>query len=140
MVQCGCSFGSNSVIAISPQLNTSKSPLIIKSKLTNNESKATQPLQETTPFTLPIQKVCRYCHRPITLSNACRPEFKDIIRESIDLGNDINGVFKELCHYYLTHFNSWKTKYIDNMFSDLYEVVGKNYSSLLNEDKKDLNF
>ncbi|UNH38589.1 hypothetical protein [Moellerella wisconsensis] len=96
----------------------------------------TSPQQEASPFILPIQKVCRYCHRPITLSNACKPQFQDIIREFIDAGNDINGVFKELCDYYIKHFDIWKTTYIDTIFSDLHEVIGKNFYSLQKADQK----
>ncbi len=138
IVQCGCPSGSNRVIAYSaPASAQSKAFTAANNAISHvNEITQTTTHQEATPFILPIQKVCRYCHRPITFSNACKPEFKEIIRELIDSDNDINGVFKDLCDYYIKHFDIWKTKYIDTMFSDLHEVVGKNYYSLPNEDQK----
>ncbi|MEY0017671.1 PAAR domain-containing protein [Providencia rettgeri] len=138
LVQCGCPAGSNRVIAVSaPASIQSRSFTAASNAIDNvNEIAQTSNSQEAAPFILPIQKVCRYCQRPITLSNACQPEFKEVIREFIDSGNDINGVFKELCDYYLKHFDIWKTTYIDTMFSDLHEVVGKNFKTLSSEDKK----
>lgn len=138
VVQCGCPSGSNRVIAISTQTSIQNRSFTAASNAINNVNEVAQTSepQEAAPFILPIQKVCRYCHRPITLSNACQPEFKEVIRKLIDSGNDINGVFKELCDYYLKHFDIWTTEYIDNLFSDLHEIIGKNFQTLLTEDKK----
>lgn len=138
LVQCGCPSGSNRVITISSPISVQNRPVTAASNAIANVDKIAQTSnsQGTVPFILPIQKVCLYCQHPITLSNVCQPKFEEVIREFIDSDNDINGVFKELCDYYIKHFDIWKTIYIDNMFSDFHEVVGKNFYSLQKADQK----
>ncbi len=138
LVQCGCPSGSNRVIAISAPANIQSNSFKVARNAIDNVNTIAQisNSQKISPFVLSIQKVCLYCQRPITHSNTCLPKFKDVIREFIDSDKDINGVFKELCDYYIKHFDIWKTTYIDNMFSDLHDVVGKNYYSQPAEDQR----
>ncbi|WP_127959535.1 PAAR domain-containing protein [Serratia microhaemolytica] len=92
--------------------------------------------QSTAMTSAPVQKVCRYCLRDIELGNACTASFHSVIRESIDAGHNINGVFQALCTFYVEHFDIWQNKHVSKMFSDLHDVVGKNFDSLSSTDKK----
>jgi|GEM_PF-6067539 len=80
-------------------------------------------------------KSCRYCLKAISETSPndyCeQPDFKSLIRELIDTkAKNINVVFAELLNYYLQHIDIWKKQYLQQMFSDLCDVVGKNYFSL----------
>lgn len=44
-------------------------------------------------------------------------------------------VFAELLNYYLQHIDIWEKQYLQHMFSDLCDVVGKNYKQLEKPDQ-----
>ncbi|MTH48944.1 PAAR domain-containing protein [Intestinirhabdus alba] len=104
-----------------------------KSNISQDDNLASGEPQEL--FLLPVERVCRYCRHSIPEGNACKPEFKEVIRGLIDADNNINGVFKGLCEFYLMHYDVWRKEHVARMLNDLHDVVGVNYNSLSGEDK-----